>query len=197
MCTLWHKTETLYRLATSEKPGETGKTFHSVCRELLVGLLLGVAKDGREHSLCGKSWITAVNCLRWSVQNGTDRNSFNNNNNNIYIYQTALGNVNDWNMHKGCVAFLWRSGTAGRIFQTFDEQFVAVDDVRPTVSAGQTVFWTHPPPPPPSIRILLQKEKKGKKWGILNALPHPNPTSIFLYAWTWPLCDQTKKRTVS
>ena len=45
-----------YRLATSEKPGETGRTFHSVCRELLVavGLLLGVAKDGREHSLCGK-----------------------------------------------------------------------------------------------------------------------------------------------
>ena len=34
-----------YRLATSEKPGETGRTFHSVCRELLVGLLLGVAKD--------------------------------------------------------------------------------------------------------------------------------------------------------
>ena len=28
-----------YRLATSEKPGETGRTFHSVCRELLVGLL--------------------------------------------------------------------------------------------------------------------------------------------------------------
>ena len=27
-----------YRLATSEKPGETGKTFsNSVCRELLVG----------------------------------------------------------------------------------------------------------------------------------------------------------------
>ena len=43
-----------YRLATSEKPGETGRTFHSVCRELLVDLLLGVAKDGREHSLCGK-----------------------------------------------------------------------------------------------------------------------------------------------
>ena len=43
-----------YRLATSEKPGETGRTFHSVCRELLVGLILGVAKDGREHSLCGK-----------------------------------------------------------------------------------------------------------------------------------------------
>ena len=43
-----------YRLATSEKPCETGRTFHSVCRELLVGLLLGVAKDGREHSLCGK-----------------------------------------------------------------------------------------------------------------------------------------------
>ena len=43
-----------YRLATSEKPGETGRTFHSVCRELLVGLLLGVAKDGREYSLCGK-----------------------------------------------------------------------------------------------------------------------------------------------
>ena len=43
-----------YRLATSEKPGETGRTFHSVCRELLVGLLLGVAKDGREHSLCGQ-----------------------------------------------------------------------------------------------------------------------------------------------
>ena len=43
-----------YRLATSEKPGETGRTFHSVCRELLVGLLLGVAKDGREHSLRGK-----------------------------------------------------------------------------------------------------------------------------------------------
>ncbi len=41
-----------YRLATSEKPGETGRTFHSVCRELLVDLLLGVAKDGREHSLC-------------------------------------------------------------------------------------------------------------------------------------------------
>ena len=34
--------------------GETGRTFHSVCRELLVGLQLGVAKDGREHSLCGK-----------------------------------------------------------------------------------------------------------------------------------------------
>ena len=31
-----------YRLATSEKPGETGRTFHGVCRELLVvvGLLL-------------------------------------------------------------------------------------------------------------------------------------------------------------
>ena len=43
-----------YRLATSEKPGETGRTFRSVCRELLVGLLLGVAKDGREQSLCGK-----------------------------------------------------------------------------------------------------------------------------------------------
>ena len=43
-----------YRLATSEKPRETGRSFHSVCRELLVGLLLGVAKDGREHSLCGK-----------------------------------------------------------------------------------------------------------------------------------------------
>ena len=43
-----------YRLATSEKPGETGRTFHSVCRELLVDLLLGVAKDGREHSLCAK-----------------------------------------------------------------------------------------------------------------------------------------------
>ena len=44
-----------YRLATSEKlRGETGRTFHSVCRELLVGLLLGVAKDGREHSLWGK-----------------------------------------------------------------------------------------------------------------------------------------------
>ena len=43
-----------YRLATSEKlRGETGRTFHSVCRELLVGLLLGVAKDGREHSLWG------------------------------------------------------------------------------------------------------------------------------------------------
>ena len=42
------------RLATSEKPGETGRTFHSVCRELLVDLLLGVAKDGREHSLCAK-----------------------------------------------------------------------------------------------------------------------------------------------
>ena len=36
-----------YRLATSEKPGETGRIFHSVCTELLVGLLLGVAKDGR------------------------------------------------------------------------------------------------------------------------------------------------------
>ena len=33
-----------YRLATSEKPGETGRTFHSVYRELLVGL--GVAKMG-------------------------------------------------------------------------------------------------------------------------------------------------------
>ena len=43
-----------YRLATSEKPGETGRSFHSVCRELHVGLLLGVAKDGCEHSLCGK-----------------------------------------------------------------------------------------------------------------------------------------------
>ena len=43
-----------YRLATSEKPGDTGRTFHSVCKELLVGLLLGVAKDGREHFLCGK-----------------------------------------------------------------------------------------------------------------------------------------------
>ena len=43
-----------YRLATSEKPGETGRTFHSVCRELLVDLPLGVAKDGREHSLCRK-----------------------------------------------------------------------------------------------------------------------------------------------
>ena len=43
-----------YRLATSEKPGETGRTFHSVCRELLVDLLLGVAKDGREHSCVQK-----------------------------------------------------------------------------------------------------------------------------------------------
>ena len=45
-----------YRLATSEKPGESGRSFHSVCREHLVGLklLLAVAKDGREHFLCGK-----------------------------------------------------------------------------------------------------------------------------------------------
>ena len=35
-----------YRLATRENPGETGRTVHSVCRELLVGLLLGVAKMG-------------------------------------------------------------------------------------------------------------------------------------------------------
>ena len=34
-------------------------------------------------------------------------------------------------IEKGSVASLWRSGTAGGIFQTFDEQFVAVDDVRP------------------------------------------------------------------
>ena len=43
-----------YRLATSDKHEETGRTFHSVYRELLVGLLLDVAEDGREHSLWGK-----------------------------------------------------------------------------------------------------------------------------------------------
>ena len=55
-----------------------------------------------------------------------------------------------------------------RIFQTFDEQFVAVDDVRPTVSDGlysnctppptpspPSVFYTTPPPPP-------QKKKDPK-----------------------------------
>ena len=55
------QTERHYRLVTSEKPDETGKTFHSVCRELLVGLLLGVAKDAREQSLCEKAVIPAVN----------------------------------------------------------------------------------------------------------------------------------------
>ena len=34
-------------------------------------------------------------------------------------------------MQKGSVASLWRSGTAGRIFQTFDEQFVAVNETTP------------------------------------------------------------------
>ena len=36
------------------------------------------------------------------------------------------------------------------IFQTFDEQFVAVDDVRPTVSDGLYSKCTPPPPPLPS-----------------------------------------------
>ena len=59
-----------YRLATCEKPGESGRTFHSVCRELLVGLLLGGERWARTFPVW-KSLIPAVN-LRWSMQNGTD-----------------------------------------------------------------------------------------------------------------------------
>ena len=81
-----------YRLATSEKPGETGRTFHSVCRELLVGLLLGVAKDGREHSLCGKvrSQHTSYGrFFRGRCKMGQIEKEF------IYIYLTALGNLHE------------------------------------------------------------------------------------------------------
>ena len=53
-----------------------------------------------------------------------------------YKKSFKIYHVSDWlgKRAKGSVASLWRTGTAGRIFQTFDEQFVAVDDVWPTVS---------------------------------------------------------------
>ena len=44
-----------YRLATSEKPGETGRTFHSVCRELLILLRVFVADD-KNATRRGKRW---------------------------------------------------------------------------------------------------------------------------------------------
>ena len=56
MCALWHKTETL-QIGDERETWWNWQNFSdSVCRELLVGLLLVVAKDGREHSLCGNKF---------------------------------------------------------------------------------------------------------------------------------------------
>ena len=60
-----------------------------------------------------------------------------------------------------CCASLWRSGTTGRIFQFFDEQFVAVDDVRHTVSDGlyfKCICLVY-------YKKKKKKEKKEKKGG--------------------------------
>ena len=114
---------------------KTGRTVHSVCRELIVGLLLGVAKMGVTvpvWKIWSQQWTFAGLCKMW--QKKTWFFIF------LFLNLTTLGIVHDWGMQKVSVASLWRSGTAGRSFQTFDEQFVAVDDVRPTVSAGRTVF---------------------------------------------------------
>ena len=107
-----------------------------------------------------KSLIPAVN-LRWSMQNGKDR-------------KRVLKHISDClgkragGMQKGAVASLWRSGTAGRIFQTFDEQCVAVDDVRPTVSDGQHSKCTphpltHPHHPVLSVFYTTERKKRKKK----------------------------------
>ena len=62
---------------------------------------------------------------------------------------------------KGSVASLWRSGTAGRIFQTFDEQFVAVDDAPP-------------PHPHPHLSVVYTiKIKKIKKIKRIPNAPLP------------------------
>ena len=69
---------------------------------------------------------------------------------------------------KGSVASLWRSETAGQIFLTFDEQFVAVDYVRAAVSDGLYSKCT-PPPPPNHLSLFYTTKRKRKKKRILNA----------------------------
>ena len=165
-----------YRLATSEKQGETSRSFHSVCRELLVGLLLGVAKDGRERFLCGKVWSQ-----QWTF--GGRRKMGKTEKESILKYMSDCLGKRAWGMQKGSVASLWRSRTAGRIFQTFDEQFVAVDEVRPTFSDGLYSKCTPPSPPPPPMSSIQQQQKD------------PKCTAVCLPMWA--LCDQTKKRTMS
>ena len=143
-----------YRLATSEKPGEIGRTFHSVCRELLVGLLLGVAKDGREHSLCGKVWSQQWTRLRWSMQHGTDRKR-------VLKYTSDCLGKRAGGMQKGSVALHCGGQELQDGFSNFlmYSLIVAVDDVRHTVCDGLYSKCT------PHLSVLYTTKKKKKKKG--------------------------------
>ena len=94
-------------MATSEKPGETGRTFHSVCRELLVGLTwrkMGV------NIPCVEKFDPSSEPSVVVDEKETDRKR------GLKYISDCLGK-RAWGMQKGSVnASLWRSGTAGRIF---------------------------------------------------------------------------------
>ena len=141
-----------YRLATSEKPGEIGRTFHSMCRELLVDLLLGVAKDGSEHSLCGKVWSQQWTRLRRSMQHGTDRKR-------VLKYRSDCLGKRAGGMQKGSVALHCGGQELQDGFSIFlmNSLIVVIDDVRHTVCDGLYSKCT------PHLSVLYTTKKKKKE----------------------------------
>ena len=171
MCTLWHKTD-------------WDTTDWRRARNLVkLAELFTVCVENCSSTRRGERWawtfpvmwksLTPTMDLRWSMQNGTDRKR-------VLKYISDCLVKRAWGMQKGSVASLWRSGTAGRIFQTFDEQFVAVDGIRPTVSDG--LYSKCTPPPPPHLSVFYTTQQQQKR--ILNApLPICLSSSV---STVWP-----------
>ena len=92
--------------------------------------------------------------LRWSMQNGTDRKR-------VLKYISDCLGKRAWGMHEALLLHCGGQELQDRVSKLLMNSFVAVDDVRPSVSDG--LYSKYPPSPPLSVFYTKKKKKRDPK----------------------------------